>query len=314
MAIPPPSRDDIEKLHEALRLHGNKADAARSLGMARSTFRDQLETGARLYNNPLTADPKPSVKGRRYLDVTDGVIYVGGDAHYWGEPSTAHRAFVKFIQREKNLTAVVLNGDAYDFPNISRHDSDWFKTPSVREELEVVDDRLGEIVKASRKSRRYFSRGNHDVRFDRYLAKNSPEMRGVSGMCIEDRLPLWDVTWSLFINDGPGGAVIKHRPPRGGMHSTTNSPLWAGRTTVCNHLHNLQCRPMVDYNGTRFGVDAGCLADIYGPQFSYLEDNPRSWSAGFVRMKWVAGRLLTPEIIRVVEPDVVEFRGELIEV
>jgi hypothetical protein len=316
MAIPPPTRSDIEKLHQAIRQHGTKAEAARALGMARTTLRDQLEIGARLYDNKLPTDPKPTSKGRRYLDVTDGVIYVGGDAHYWpsDEPSTAHRAFVRFIQREKSLTAVVMNGDSYDFPNISRHDSDWFKTPSVRDELEVVEDRLNEIIKAGRKAKRFFTRGNHDIRFDRYLAKNAPEMRGISGMCIEDRNPLWEPCWSLFINDGPGGAVIKHRPPKGGMHSTSNSTLWAGRTTVCNHLHNLQCRPLVDFNGTRWGVDAGCLADIYGPQFSYLEDNPRSWSAGFVRMKWVAGRLLTPELIRVVEPDVVEFRGELIEV
>jgi hypothetical protein len=71
---------------------------------------------------------------------------------------------------------------------------------------------------------------------------------------------------------------------------------------------------LVDYNGCRWGVDCGTLADIYGPQFSYLEDNPRSWSAGFARLKWVSGRLLTPELIRVVEKDLVEFRGELIEV
>jgi hypothetical protein len=71
---------------------------------------------------------------------------------------------------------------------------------------------------------------------------------------------------------------------------------------------------LVDYNGIRWGVDAGTLADIYGPQFSYLEDGPRSWVSGFVRLKWVSGRLLTPELIRVVEPGIVEFRGELIEV
>jgi hypothetical protein len=316
MPVAPPSRETVENAIEVIKRVGSVSGACRELGLAEGTVRNWVTNlGPRLYG--LEA-PKPAplaVKGRRYAEVTDGVVYVAGDAHYLpGEPSTAHKAFVRFVGREKNLFAVIMNGDAYDFPNISRHDGDWFKTPTTQEELECVDERLGEIVKASKKARRYFTRGNHDIRYDRYLAKNAPEMRGISGMCIDDRLPLWDVCWSLWVNDGPGGVVIKHRPPRGGMHSTTNSPLWAGRSTVCNHLHNLQCRPLVDYNGTRWGVDCGTLADIYGQQFSYLEDGPRSWTAGFARLKWVSGRLLTPELVRVVEPGVVEFRGELINV
>ena len=314
MPLPKPSQAKCEHAIETLKRLGKVVDAARELKLPRSTLVSWLEIGRRDYGLEIPKIVPPAVKGRRYLEVIDGVIYVGGDAHYWpGDPSTAHRAFVRFIKREKKLAAVVLNGDAYDFPNISRHDSDWFQTPSTKDELEVVEDRLGEIVKASGKARRYFPRGNHDIRFDRYLAKNAPEMRGISGMCIEDRNPLWEACWSLWINDGPGGVVVKHRL-RGGQHATSNNVLWAGRTTVTNHLHNLQCRPHVDYNGCRWGVDAGTLCDIWAPQFSYLEDNPRSWSAGFARLKFIGGKLLTPELIRVVEPGVVEFRGELIEV
>jgi hypothetical protein len=316
MPLDPPSRETVEEAIEAIKKLGSKTLAAKELGIPRTTLSSWLEIGDRLYEMPLPKVDLPTVKGRRYLpDVTDAVIYVAGDAHYWpGPASTAHRALVKFLKREKNLHSLVMNGDAYDLPGISRHDGDWFQIPTVQEELEVVDERLNELVKASGKARRFFTRGNHDIRYDRFLAKNAREMAGVPGMTIDDRLPLWEVCWSLWINDGPGGAVIKHRPPRGGIHSTTNSPLWSGRSTICNHLHSLQCRPLTDFNGTRFGVDCGTLCDIYAPQFSYLEDGPRSWVSGFVRVKWVSGRLLMPELIRVVEPDVVEFRGELIHV
>lgn len=312
MAQAPSSKEELEAAVAAYAKCGwNKSDAARWLGIPRSTLHWRLEAAKRsgiVLPNPHS----PEAKGRRYFDITDGVIYVASDAHYWpGEASTAHRAFIKFIKREKHLRAVVLNGDAYDFPNLSRFDSDWFQTPTVQSELEAVEERLGEIVKASGKVPRYFTRGNHDVRFDRYLAKNAPEMRGISGMCIEDRNPLWEPCWSLFVNDD---VVIKHRPPKGGIHSTTNSPLWSGMTTVCGHLHSLQCRPLTDYRGDRWGVDCGCLADIYGPQFSYLEDGVRNWRAGFARLRWVEGRLLTPEMVRVVEKGLVEFRGELVEV
>jgi hypothetical protein len=313
MAQAPTAQEFLDAAVAAYAKHGSERSAARALGWPFTTMHNRLEA-ARRAGMEIPKPLPPQAKGRRYLDVVDGVIFVGGDAHYWpGEPSTAHRAFVKFIQRETNLAAVVLNGDAYDFPNISRHDVDWDKTPAVKDELEVVEDRLNEIIKAGRKAKRYFPLGNHDARFEKYLAKNAPEMKGVSGTSLVDRNPLWEPCYSLFINDGPSGAVIKHRL-RGGQHATSNNTLWAGRTTVTNHLHNLQCRPHVDYNGCRWGVDAGCLADTFGPQFSYLEDNPRNWSAGFARLKWANGRLLTPELIRVVEDGVVDFRGELIEV
>lgn len=317
MPIKPPSRETIEHAFETIGRLGSAAAAARHLNIPRQTLDNWIhDQGPRLYGLNPPKKEKPEAKGRRYLDLTDGVIYVGSDAHYWpGEPSTAHRAFCKFVKREKNLAAVILNGDAYDFPGISRFDADWFKIPDLKDELEVVEERLGEIIKASGKAKRYFTRGNHDIRYDRILAKQVPAMRGVPGMCIEDRNPLWEPCWSLFINDADqaNSVVIKHRL-RGGIHATYNNALHSGRTTVTGHLHALRVTPHTDYNGTRWGVDCGCLADTFGPQFSYLEDNPRSWRSGFVRLKWVDGRLLTPELIRVVEDGLVEYRQELIEV
>src|SRR5574341_2153629 len=105
------------------------------------TLHDQLSNIApRLYGIEPPKKEHSSVKGRRYLDVKDGVGFVGSDLHAWpGPPSTACRAFCKFIKREKNLAFVALNGDAYDFPNISRFDSDWFQTPAIKDELEVVE-------------------------------------------------------------------------------------------------------------------------------------------------------------------------------
>lgn len=317
MPIKPPSREVIERACEVVKQSPSVLAAARALGMPEATLSNWIkDIGPRVYGFAVPKPESPSIKGRRYLDVADGVIYVGSDAHYWpGPASTAHRAFCKFVKREKHLRAVVLNGDAYDFPNISRFDADWFQTPDLKSELEVVEERLGEVIKASGKAPRFFTRGNHDVRYDRYLAKNAPEMRGISGMCIEDRNPLWEPCWSLWINDADpiNSAVIKHRG-RGGVHATSNNVLHGGRSMVTGHLHALQVRPHTNFNGTTFGVDCGCLADPWGPQFSYLEDGVRNWRAGFARLKWASGRLLMPELIRVVEPNMVEFRGELIEV
>ena len=74
-------------------------------------------------------------------------------------------------------------------------------------------------------------------------------------------------------------------------------------------------QPFSDYNGTRFGVDTGTLAEPYDEQFNnYMEDNPRSWRSGFIVLTFVNKKLLWPEIVHVVEENVVDFRGELINV
>jgi hypothetical protein len=84
---------------------------------------------------------------------------------------------------------------------------------------------------------------------------------------------------------------------------------------VTNHLHSQKVTPYTDYNGDRWGVDTGTLAEPFGPQFQdYCEDNPVNWRSGFAMLTFERGRLLQPELIRVVEEGVVDFRGRLWDV
>jgi hypothetical protein len=252
------------------------------------------------------------VKGRKELQVQDGVVIVFSDAHYWpGEPSVAHRALVKFAAQIKPV-AIVCNGDAIDGSAISRHPPiGWESCPSVKEELEVCQQRLGEIVDASQKSRLIWGMGNHDARFETRLAAVAPEFRDVHGIHLKDHFPGWECCWSLFINDD---VVIKHRF-KGGSHAPFNNTITAGLSTVTGHLHSAKVTPFTDYRGTRYGVDTGCLADTYHDAFQgYLEDNPRDWRAGFCVLTFVDGALLMPELVLVWDETHVQFRGELMEV
>ena len=79
----------------------------------------------------------------------------------------------------------------------------------------------------------------------------------------------------------------------------------------------MKVTPFSDYNGTRYGVDTGCLADPQGPQFlDYTEDNPKNWRSGFILLTFVDGKLLWPEIVAVstFKENHIEFRGKLIRV
>jgi hypothetical protein len=84
---------------------------------------------------------------------------------------------------------------------------------------------------------------------------------------------------------------------------------------VTGHLHSAKVTPCTDYNGTRYGVDTGCLADTYHPAFQgYCEDSPRDWRASFCVLTFVDGQLLMPELVLVWDQTHVQFRGEIIEV
>lgn len=250
---------------------------------------------------------------RQVLNIRNGQVIVGSDFHLWpGKVSTALRAFKKFVDDIRPV-AVILNGDVLDFPQISRHPPiGWESQPTVKEEIEFAQDHLHEIAKAARRARKIWPLGNHDARYETRLATVASEYKGLPGISLGDFFPLWEKGWSCFINND---VVVKHRFPKGGIHATTNNPLWAGRTTIQGHLHSQQIRSITDYNGTRYGVDCGCVADTDHKAFvDYTEDGPLNWRSGFAVLTFKECRLLPPELVTKWDDQTVVFRGQLIRV
>lgn len=243
------------------------------------------------------------------LGIQDGHVLVGSDSHYWpGIVSTAHNAFLEFC-REFKPKVIIKNGDEADFPTISRHAPiAWESRPKVDEEVDNLKAMLSEIEKVAPNARKIWPLGNHDSRFETRLATVAPEYANVNGVHLKDNFPKWEPCWATFINKD---VVVKHRF-KSGIHAPHNNTLWAGRTILTGHLHSLKVMPLSDYNGTRWGVDTGTMADPYGPQFyNYTELNPLNWRSGFILLTFVKGELLWPEHVFVRGPGVVDFRGKL---
>lgn len=249
---------------------------------------------------------------RACLNVDNGIVLVGSDAHIWPGPlSTAMRAFIKFC-KEMRPAAVVMNGDVMDCATISRHPPiGWENRPTVQQEIEAAQDALHKVEKAAGKARKVWALGNHDGRMETRLATVAPEFAKVAGMHLKDHFPLWEACWSVWIN---GDTVIKHRH-KGGIGAVRNSTLNAGLTMVTGHLHSLKVTPLTDYRGTRYGVDTGCLADPSHKAFvDYTEDAPLDWRSGFVVLTFKGGKLLWPEIVSVHDAETVDFRGQIVRV
>lgn len=248
-------------------------------------------------------------KNQNILNIFDGNIIVFSDAHWWPNQArtTANEALLLLIDALKPV-AIVANGDLFDGARVSRHAPlGWAELPSVKEELEICQDRLSEIeMRLPKGCAKFWNIGNHDARFDRALVTNAAEYEGVLER-LENKFDRWDFAWSLMVNDT---MMIKHRY-HNGIHAAYNNALKAGRSIVTGHLHRLAVTPWADYNGRRWGVDTGTLANPHGPQFDYAENNPSPHTSGFAVLTFRNGILLPPELCEVID-EKAYFRGECV--
>jgi predicted phosphodiesterase len=295
--------------------HGSPKKVADILGIAEKSVysrRDRVmrATGISLdsFAAKQTSIGKATIRRNEiHFEVRGQTILVASDCHYWpGESTVAHKAFIKLCKQMKPA-AIVLNGDVFDGARVSRHDPLYRnETPTVRQELEVCQDRLGEIEKASHNSTLFWLYGNHDTRLWRYMRINAPECEGAFGADLFDYFPGWNCGYVMHINNN---TVIKHRW-HNGIHATYNNVLKGGRSIVTGHLHRLQVSAWADYNGRRYGVDTGTLAEPQGEQFAYLEGNPVPWASGFAVLTFDKdGMLLPPELCEVIG-ETAYFRGK----
>ena len=245
---------------------------------------------------------------RRGMDIEKGRVIVFSDAHFWpDDTTTAFKALLEMI-KEFKPTAVVCNGDALDGANLSRFPrQDWNKVPTVKEELEACQYYLGEIEAVSKGSKLFWPMGNHDQRLEMSIIANLPTFEGVFGTSLRDYFPMWQPCWSFWVNED---TCIKHRW-KGGWTGGRNNAVNSGVNMITGHTHVLSSIPFNDYNGTRWGVQTGTLADPNGQQFSYTEDTPKDWNSGFVMLSFDRSKMLQPEIIRVCGEDEVDFRGKI---
>lgn len=298
------------------RIHRSGAKVAQITGMTeRSAMRRRrmveaeeginLDAGSRHYG----LNEHPSIQ---HLDVQNGVVLIASDCHYWpGQITTAHTVFVQMC-KELKPKAVIMNGDVVDGASISRHPPiGWEGRPSLIEELRVCQQRLKEIEDAAPGADKLWNLGNHDGRYETRLASVASEFAEIKGMHLKDHFPKWKPAWATWINNE---VVVKHRF-KGGTHATHNNTLAAGKTMVTGHLHSLKVTPYSDYNGTRWGVDTGTMAPLYGPQTSdYCETNPVNWRQGFAVLTFHKGELLWPELVHVRAEGEFEFRGKVYKV
>lgn len=290
---------------------GQPIAVAKALGISERAVYSRRSTIETRYGVQLPSSGQTENKGRgdlpaanyNYnprvtLDGFEGRMVVFSDCHWWPglSDTLAYRALLEVI-REIKPKLVVANGDILDGAKISRFPPlGWENRPRMSDELEEVKTRMAEIRHAYRGAQHIRTVGNHDTRFDRWLAVNAGEFEGIAGFRLADHLPEWQECMSVFIN---GHTVVKHRIGNG-QHTAYMNTLKAGTSVFTGHTHRLLVTPWGDYNGRRYGCEGGTLAMPSGAQFAYAEDNPTSACSGFATALFdKGGELFHPTLCEV---------------
>lgn len=247
---------------------------------------------------------------RAFIEVKDGLIIVGSDAHYWpywGQ-STMHRFMVQAV-KEYRPSVVIMNGDICDFPQLSTHRPiAWKEEPEAKDELAEITERLAEIKKASRGARLMRTWGNHCIRFDNRLVEGAGKFRGIGGMSLTEHLPEWEASNAIRVNETE--LEIKHRF-KGGIYSTRLNPLHAGISYCAGHDHNAQLHRLRNLVQSLWGVNTGMMAEPWGPQFEYQENNPSNHEGAIAFLQFKDHKMLPPELAIRTEAGKVFFRGQV---
>jgi predicted phosphodiesterase len=249
---------------------------------------------------------------RQYYEIKDGWVVVFSDCHYWpGIVTDAHKALIEVIKEIKPL-AIVANGDILDGSKISRFARiGWERTPTVKEELDTVTERLEEIRKAAKGAKLFWPLGNHDARYETRLANAVPEYEKVTGFHLKDHFTHWGPCWSLWINND---LIIKHKAS-GGIHAEYNSAMKSGMSICLGHTHRLRISHFTNAQRTLYGINSGTLSDVEADSFvDYTEDSPiKDWRSGFAVLRFIKGRMI-PLLVEKIAPGELTFRGEIIKV
>lgn len=282
---------------------------AKTTGISERNIYYRRDSIAQRYTIPLPSNANPyDYNPRLKLENVTGSIVIFSDCHWWPgiSETVAYKALLEVI-KEIKPKFVVGNGDLLDGAEISRFPPiGWVKTPNVKAELDELGARETAIRQAAKNSAFIRTIGNHDIRYDSTLATRAAQFTGIKGFRLADHMPDWKETTALWVNER---VVIKHRW-HNGINAAMNNTMKSGKTMVTGHDHFLNVRPYVDYNGVRWGVQDGTLAEPAGPQMAYGEDNPSQAISGFVVLSFdCAARLLYPEVCEV-RDGVAYFRGQ----
>ena len=182
--------------------------------------------------------------------------------------------------KQKKVNTIFINGDLIDNAQVSRFEKDMNKR-SVKEEFDATKAFLVSLRKAFPKAEIYWLKGNHCVRWEKFLEQKVREIWDDPYFHLEQRLKLNEErvhllddtilvkAGKLSITHGHHifkGIFVPVSPARGAF-------LRAKQSVIVGHLHRASHHPEIDLDGKIISCwSTACLCELR-PNYSPLVSN-----------------------------------------
>lgn len=213
------------------------------------------------------------------------------DAHIpYHDKRAIDTAIAYGVHRNSNL--IIINGDWSDFFSLSF----WEKDPRKRKlknEIDIIRQSLRHVRGKFRKARIVYKIGNHEERWERYLALKAPELLGVEDFELTKILWLDDLGIEVVTDKRPiqlGKLFVIHGHEfKFGITSPVNPArgfyMRAKETCIGSHLHQTSSHSEKSLSGEIISTwSTGCLCDLH-PDYSPLN----KWNLGFAYVETAGG-------------------------
>ena len=203
------------------------------------------------------------------------------DIHFPYQDDKAVNIALK-INQKMRPAEVIINGDMLDFPQVSRFTMD----PDVHQTLERDINMSIEFIK---KLQRYSSvtviEGNHEIRLNKYILENAPELKSLVSLeailsnNLDDDIKYIDAIGKESMYWYDDSILIGH------FNRVSKNSAYTAKLLVeqykCNiiqaHVHRLGSHYFTGYKETLVGFEMGCLCSIY-PEYMAKPN----WQQGFL--------------------------------
>ena len=218
------------------------------------------------YNLPVSYEEK---REPYVLPVCCNNILLISDLHIPYHNIEAITIALDYGKKEK-VNTIFINGDLLDFHMVSRFESDP-KKRSIKQEFDATKEFLVQLRKAFPKASIYWLKGNHCIRWEKFLHAKVREIWNDDYFYLEERLQLNQVNVKILddkilVKAGKLSITHGHHIFKGvftPVNPSRGAFLRAKQSLIVGHLHRPSHHPETDLDGKIISCwSTGCLCEL----------------------------------------------------
>jgi predicted phosphodiesterase len=172
--------------------------------------------------------------------------------------------------KKEKVNTIFINGDLLDCHSISKFESDP-KKRSIKQEFDATREFLTQLRKAFPKASIYWLKGNHCIRWEKFLYAKVREIWDDDYFFLEERLQLNSVNVKILddkvlVKAGKLSITHGHHIFKGAftpVNPSRGAFLRAKQSLIVGHLHRPSHHPETDLDGKIISCwSTGCLCEL----------------------------------------------------